>query len=263
MPVPSTMSDLNTTAASNYPAGGDAIGNSLDDTLRAHAAIVRRTNGISGSSIASAATTDISASESENVTVTGTTTITSLGTGFAGCKREVLFSGALQLTHSANLIMPNAANFTTIANDVLTFRCLAASQWICTAVSRAAVSFASINLTGVSTYNSLEIGFRGIPRNVTNSGHTFITDDNGKARVKTDTGSYTYTVNTGVFLGDHVVTVVNMGSSGTITLAQGAGMTIQLSGTTTTGNRTVNPGGVVTLYFQSPTLVIAGGTGLT
>lgn len=35
MPVPSSMSDLSATAASNSPAGSDAIGNSLDDYLRA------------------------------------------------------------------------------------------------------------------------------------------------------------------------------------------------------------------------------------
>lgn len=35
MPVPSTMADIFTTAASNSPAGSDAIGNSLDDYLRA------------------------------------------------------------------------------------------------------------------------------------------------------------------------------------------------------------------------------------
>jgi len=35
MPVPTTMADLSATAASNSPAGTDAIGNSLDDYLRA------------------------------------------------------------------------------------------------------------------------------------------------------------------------------------------------------------------------------------
>ena len=34
MPVPSVMSDLALTAASNYPTGGEAVGNALDDYLR-------------------------------------------------------------------------------------------------------------------------------------------------------------------------------------------------------------------------------------
>lgn len=40
------------------------------------------------------------------------------------------FSGACTLTHSANLLLPGAANVVTAANDVYTFRCLAAGQWI-------------------------------------------------------------------------------------------------------------------------------------
>lgn len=44
MPVPSKMADLSTLASSNSPAGSDAIGNSLDDYLRAISAIVRSTN---------------------------------------------------------------------------------------------------------------------------------------------------------------------------------------------------------------------------
>lgn len=38
------MSDLSTLAASNSPSGSDAIGNSLDDYLRAAFAIMRSTN---------------------------------------------------------------------------------------------------------------------------------------------------------------------------------------------------------------------------
>lgn len=263
MPVPVTMADLNTTAGSNYPAGGDAIGNSLDDTLRAQAAILRRTYGISGSSIASAATTDIASSESEAVTVTGTTTITSLGTGFAGCKREVTFAGALTLTHSANLILPGAANVSTIANDVLTFRCIAAGQWIMTAPSRVASNFSNAALTGVSTYNGVEIGFRGVPRVVQNANYTFVSDDNGRCKAKTDTGAYAYTVNNGVHAGSDVIVVQNLGSSGNVTITQGAGFTLQLAGSTTTGNRTVAPGGLASIYFDAASHAVVSGAGVS
>lgn len=146
MPVPSTMSDLFLAAASNSPAGGEAIGANLDNYLRAHASIVKSTASISSSTIASAATTNIASSDGEQVTVTGTTTITSLGTGFAGCYREVQFSGALQLTHSAALILPGAANITTVANDVYAFRCLSAGNWILVSGSR--TSLASPTFTG-------------------------------------------------------------------------------------------------------------------
>ena len=42
MAVPTQLSDLSATAASNSPAGTDSIGTSLDDFLRAHASIIKR-----------------------------------------------------------------------------------------------------------------------------------------------------------------------------------------------------------------------------
>lgn len=152
MPVPSTMADLAQLAGSNSPAGTEVIGNSLDNYIRALSAIVRSTNAVSSATIASASTTDLASSDGERVTVTGTTTITSLGTGFAGCRREVVFSGALTLTHSGNLVLPGAANITTAANDVLTFRCIASGQWALVAQSRpnplTALGYTPVNRAG-------------------------------------------------------------------------------------------------------------------
>ena len=42
MAVPTSITDCNATAANNSPAGTDSIGTSLDDYLRAHAAIIRQ-----------------------------------------------------------------------------------------------------------------------------------------------------------------------------------------------------------------------------
>lgn len=224
---------------------------------------MRRTYGISGSSIASAATTDVASSESEAVTVTGTTTITSLGTGFAGCKREVTFSGALQLTHSANLILPGAANLTTAANDVITFRCIAAGQWIVVAVSRASISLANAVLTGLCTYNGVEIGFRGIPRSTQNGNYFFVASDKGYTIAKTNTTAYTYTISNSVHSAGDVIVVQNLGSSGNLTIAQGAGFNLQLAGGTTAGDRTVVPGGLASIYFDSASHAMISGAGVT
>lgn len=67
MPVPSTMQDLATLASSNFPTGAEAIGNSLDNYLRAHAAIIRSTNAVASSTIAAASTTDIGPADGESV----------------------------------------------------------------------------------------------------------------------------------------------------------------------------------------------------
>lgn len=135
MPVPSTMADLSTTAASNSPAGTEAP-NNADDHFRAAYAILRTTNA-KGSDIASATTTDIGAATAEFVDVTGTTTITGLGTIAAGIVRTVRFTGALTLTHNAtSLILPGSANITTANGDVAMFRSLGSGNWKCVSYIR-------------------------------------------------------------------------------------------------------------------------------
>lgn len=42
MAVPTQLSDLSATAASNSPAGSDTVGTTMDDYLRAHASIIAR-----------------------------------------------------------------------------------------------------------------------------------------------------------------------------------------------------------------------------
>lgn len=92
---------------------------------------------------------DVSISDGESVSITGTVTITSLGTGYAGCRRELRFTDACTLTHSANLVLPGAANFTTAANDVYGFRCTAAGVWVMVSASRSVTGNAA-KLGGVT-----------------------------------------------------------------------------------------------------------------
>lgn len=116
-------------AASNSPAGSDAIGNSLDDYIRAIQSIVRSTNANSSATIASASTTDLGSSDGEAVTVTGSATITSFGTTSPGIVREVSFSGACILTNSSAIVLASGANYTTRAGDVIRFRSLGSGNW--------------------------------------------------------------------------------------------------------------------------------------
>jgi hypothetical protein len=82
--------------------------------------------------IASAATTDIGAATGRFVHITGTTPITALGTKTAGVEREVVFDGALTLTHNAtSLILPGAANITTTAGDTAVFVSEGSGNWRC------------------------------------------------------------------------------------------------------------------------------------
>lgn len=147
MPVPNSMADLATLASSNFPTGTEAIGNSLDNYLRAISAIVRSTNAVSSATIASASTTDIGSADGEFVIVTGSATINSLGPGFPGCRREVLFQGACTLVNSGSIFLPNAANITTIPTDIHVYRCSSAGVWGLVGMNRIGVA----GITGLST----------------------------------------------------------------------------------------------------------------
>jgi hypothetical protein len=85
-----------------------------------------------GTDIASAATTDLGAADSDYVRVTGTTTITSLGSSTTRSHVWVKFTGALTLTHNAtSLILPTGANITTAAGDVAEFARISGANWQC------------------------------------------------------------------------------------------------------------------------------------
>ncbi len=120
MPLPTAITDLSQTAASNYPAGSDSP-STLDDVQRAHAgfiALLRDGKGLTNPvTLASAATTDIGGQNSPFVSISGTTTITSFGTNYNG-PRFIRFTGILTLTYNAtSLILPGAASITTAVGD--------------------------------------------------------------------------------------------------------------------------------------------------
>jgi hypothetical protein len=73
-----------------------------------------------GADIASAGTINLDTATGGVVDVTGTTTITAV-TLTEGKIRVVRFTGALTLTHGASLLLPGAANITTVAGDYATF----------------------------------------------------------------------------------------------------------------------------------------------
>lgn len=96
--------------------------------------LVERTKG---ADLASAATVNLSAALGDLVHITGTTTITSFGSANQGTERTLVFDGALTLTHSANLILPGAANITTAAGDVAVVRSEGAGVWRLVSYQRA------------------------------------------------------------------------------------------------------------------------------
>jgi len=117
--------------------------------------------------IASATTTDLGTSSSDNVYISGTTTITGLGTVAAGVRRKVRFADALTLTHNGtSLILPTAANITTATNDTADFLSLGSGNWICTdyaTASGAPLAVRAGSGTVVATTSGTTADFTSIP----------------------------------------------------------------------------------------------------
>jgi hypothetical protein len=159
MAVPSVITDLSATAASNSPAGGDAVFPDLDNYLRAHASLIRYSD-TKAANVASATNIDLGAAVGRVVDVTGTTTVASFGTVSAGVWRIVRFTGALTLTHNAtSLILPGAANITTAAGDCAVAVSLGSGNWVVTNFQRAAGTVAFSVATSASGTGSSNTAF--------------------------------------------------------------------------------------------------------
>lgn len=200
MPVPNRMQDLSTLASSNYPTGTEAIGNSLDNYLRSHAAIIRSTNAVSSASIAAASTTNIASSDGESVVITGDAVINSFGTGFPGCIRELRFSGECTITSSSNIFTPASKNMVTGFGDIITVRCTSSGVWGvvaytgCNAYSR--LSFSSIGANVVLASGSPGGVFLRPNGESSSAGQAVVTDNgdfsvSGRFRGNTYAGSAT------------------------------------------------------------------------
>ena len=117
-----------------------------------------------GADVASASTIDLDAATGDLIDVTGTTPITAI-TLSEGRTATARFTGALVLTHGASLVLPGAANITTVAGDFAVFRGYAAGVVRCASYTRAD----GTPLTGIvlgtkqATTSGTSIPFTGIP----------------------------------------------------------------------------------------------------
>lgn len=161
-------------------------------------------NSVDEVSVASAATTNIGATASENVNITGTTTITGLGTIGAGVVKNVRFAGALTLTHNAtSLILPGSANITTAANDTAIFQSLGSGNWICTnykkasgapiTVTESSLGAASVSQTKLKTTTG-EVSVAAASQNLTLPGGEY----GFYPQIRVNTGSMTATIGSSV-----------------------------------------------------------------
>lgn len=103
---------------------------------------------------------------------------------------------------------------------------------------------------------------RRVPLNGVSAGYTLVALDSGKV-VFLNSGTITVPAN--IFAAGDTITILNSSTTGSITVAQGAGLTMYWAGqpTSSTGSRTLGLLGLSTVLFTSATVAIITGAGLT
>jgi hypothetical protein len=149
------------------------------------AAIVAALNA-KGSDIASATTTDLSATNGLFHDITGTTDITGFGTVRAGIWKILKFEGVLTLTHNAtSLILPGAANITTADGDMLMVSSEGSGNWRGEWFTRAASIAATLAGTETFTNKTLTAAVLGGTTNVSGGQLQFPATQSASAGVNT------------------------------------------------------------------------------
>lgn len=156
MPVPTSITDLSDTAASNFPQSSDSAGSTVYTLPQNISAIIKK-QFISGSDITvlSSGTVTLPTENSYvKITSGGTFNIT----GFANCYNGRIITlrfavSTLTLVHSASLLLPGGVSITAQADDVATFVNEASGIWRCISYDRAIIS--SINSGSFSFKNKI------------------------------------------------------------------------------------------------------------
>ena len=109
------------------------------------------------------------------------------------------------------------------------------------------------------------IGYRDIPQVSFTGNATIATTDAGKHFYSTQSSNFTLTIANNASQGFQVgaaITVVNQGT-GTISIAQGSGVTLYLAGNATSGNRSVATFGMATIMKVATDTWFINGTGVS
>lgn len=109
------------------------------------------------------------------------------------------------------------------------------------------------------------IGYRDIPQVSFTGNATIATTDAGKHFYSTQSSNFTLTIANNASQGFQVgaaITVVNQGS-GTITIAQGSGVTLYMAGNASSGNRSVTAFGMATFMKVATDTWFINGTGVS
>lgn len=123
------------------------------------------------------------------------------------------------------------------------------------------VSTVDITAIGILRYNTFEVGYRDIPYQSLKTGAYTLTIADRGTMVPLGAGA-AITVPSGAFGPGSTVTLINA-SGGALTITQGAGLTMYLTGTGTSGNRTLQNNAIATVHFYNSSVALVSGPGVS
>ena len=172
-------------------------------------------------------------------TITANTgSLLSVGTGLSGNN----FNGSAPVT-------------ITIDSSVVT---LSGSQNLTNKIVSGLSNTSTINDSGSTSY---AIGYKAVPQSATSSGNLVLSDSGKHLYVSS---GVTVPPNSSVpFDIGTVITIINSSSVSSLTITQGSGVTLRLSGTATVGNRTLAVFGLCSIIKVATDTWFISGSGLT
>ena len=181
--------------------------------------------------------TSVSLGNSFTVTATTSNTLT-IGTGLSGTS----FNGSAPVTIAIDSSVVTLSGSQNLTNKIVT-------------------GIANTSTINDGTANSYTIGFKAIPQSGTSSGNLALTDA-GK-HVYVSSGVTVPPNSTAPFEIGTVITIVNSSGAASLTITQGSGVTLRLSGTASTGNRTLAAYGLCSCIKVATDIWYISGSGLT
>lgn len=155
MTVPTTISDLSTSAILNSPQGTDPISNTLDDYLRAVQGILKSQFAQGAAITVSGSTITVPETGSAfAVSASVPQTVTSLSSNFNG--RFAIFEfqdGNITLQNGSNLVLPFGLNHTPVAGEIMSFISKGSGVWQCVSGSPLTGVLPVLKQNGITTVN--------------------------------------------------------------------------------------------------------------
>ena len=182
------------------------------------------------------------------------------GTGASTLTGYVKGSGTSALTASATIPNTDITGLGTMSTQAASSVVITGGTINGTTVGATTPSTGAFTtVTATSTVSDVAGNLRDIVNNAKTSAYVLALTDNGEM-INITTGGVT--VNSGIFSAGNNITIYN-NSASSQTITQGAGVTLRLAGSATTGNRTLSLRGICTIVCVASNEFVVSGAGLS